>query len=159
MNAKGKFIFFWLLIGSFCSCSLIFQTIRIEVPKGYVGWVYVIPIKDTSGLDIQKQSGRYKINKDGVVYVPTYDLNIKKDSRVFVYEQSKDISNDKRYAGSVYRVMEDGKKYEYIHFYLPSFKERKIANHTLYWRDSSYKYKIKKYRLDSLLNTGRIVFK
>lgn len=159
MKAKGKFIFCCLLIAAFCSCSLIWQTIRIEVPKGYVGWVYVIPIKDTSGLDIQKQSGRYKINKDGVVYVPTYDLNIKKDSRVFVYEESKDISNDKRYAGSVYSVKGEGKKYEYIHFYLPSMNERKIANHTQYWRDSSYKYRMKQYRLDSLLNTGKIVFK
>jgi len=92
------------------------QTVRIEVPKGYVGWVYVIPVNDTSDLHIYEVNGKYQINKDGVAYVPATALKIKKDSRVLVYEGKKDISDNMRYAGSVYSVKRETKKYEYIQF-------------------------------------------
>jgi len=158
MNAKSRI--FCLLILSLNGCSLIWQTVKIEVPKGYVGWVYVIPAKDTSGLKIQKHSGRYKINREGVAYVPTQNLSIKKDSRVLVYEDNEDISDDMRYAGSVYRVKNDGKTYEYIHFYLPSFEERKIADATQYWRDKHWEYSsLEEPRFDSLLQIGKLIFK
>jgi len=89
------------LIFLFGSCSLFFQTVRIEVPKGYTGWVYVIPVNDTSDLQIQKVDGKFQINNYGIVYIPATALNIKKDSRVLAYEGKKDISADMRYAGSV----------------------------------------------------------
>lgn len=148
------------LLTIFCySCTLFLQTVRVEVPKGYIGWVYVIPIKDTAGLNIKKEDGKFRVNKDGVVYLPAHVLNVKKDSRILVYEEGKDISADMRYAGSVHSVKENGKKYDYIHFFLPSFEERAIADHTQYWRDNSHKYRSEQYTLDSLLNTGKVVFK
>ena len=138
------------------NCSLIYQTVRIEVPKDYVGWVFVIPVKDTSGLQINKHSGRYKINQNGIAYVPTQVLNLKNDSRVLVYEENEDISNEMRYTGSVFSVKENNKKYEYIHFYLPSMNERKIDAASQYWRDKSWEYKSP---FDSLLKVGKIEFK
>src|SRR5437868_5081223 len=124
MRKQGRLVSFYLLFLLFDSCSLFYQTIRIEVPKGYIGWVYVIPVKDTSGMQIQKVNYRYQINENGIAYVPATVLDIKKDSRVLVYEGSKDISEDMRYAGRAHAVKNESKKYEYIQFYLPSFEER-----------------------------------
>ncbi|MDO1451905.1 hypothetical protein Q0590_36890 [Rhodocytophaga aerolata] len=152
---QGRVLLFCLFILS-TSCFLIDQKIDIEVPSGYIGWVYVIPVKDTSGLDIQKVGGRYQINHNGVAYVPVSVLDIKKDSRVLAFEGSKDISADMRYAGSVYAVKDSGNEYEYIQFYFPSLKERKIADADEYWRNKSWEYRSK---FDSLLETDSIVFK
>ena len=150
----------YLLIFLFGSCSLFVQTVRIEVPKDYIGWVYVIPVKDTSNLQIQKVNGKYQVNKDGITYVPITALNIKRDSRVLVYEGDRDISPDMRYAGSVYHVKNETNKYEYIQFYLPSLDERKIADGTQYWRDKRWEYGGgHKSKFDSLLDAGKIVFK
>jgi hypothetical protein len=150
----------YLLFFLFCSCSLFFQTVRIEVPKGYIGWVYVIPVNDTTDLQIRKLNGKYQINNDGIAYVPATALNIKKDSRVLVFESNQDISADVRYAGSVYSVKRESNKYEYIQFYLPSLKERKIADGTQYWRDKAWEYGGRdKPKFDSLLEAGKIVFK
>ena len=160
MRVKGQSYLFYLLFFLFVSCSLIVPTIRIEVPKGYIGWVYVIPVDDTSGLKLEKVNGRYQINDDGIAYVPVTALNIKKDSRVLIYEGSKDISEEMRYAGSVYAVKKEINNYEYVQFYLPSSEERKIADGTQYWRDKAWEYKGgDRPMFDSLLEAGKIVFK
>ncbi len=72
-------------------------------------------------------------------------------------DKNVDISGQDRYSGLVHKVMEDGKEYDYIEFYLPEPTERSI-NDGQYWRDNRYKY----YSLnafDSLLESGEIVFK
>ncbi len=142
------------------SCTLFIDTIKVEVPKDYVGWCYVIPVSDTTTNASSLIDGKYQIDKDGVVLIPASVLNIKKDHVVKVYDADIDISESMRYAGSVYRTKsEDSSKYEFISFYLPSVNERRIKNGTQYWRDKMYEYNStgdKKF--DSLLKAGKIVF-
>lgn len=141
-------------------CSMFYPTVKVEVPKGYIGWCYVIPVNDTTGIDVELVDGKYRVNDDGIVYVPSSVLNLKADNVVKVYDNGIDISNAMRYAGNVYHVKEDGKKYKYIQFYLPSLEERKIADHEQYWRDKRYDYsQPKNKRFDSLLRQHRIIFK
>jgi hypothetical protein len=92
--------------------------------------------------------------------VPTQILDIKKDSKVLVYEEDNNVSDAMRYAGSVHSVKADKKTYEYIQFYLPSLAERKIADNTQYWRDKRWQYQSpEQARFDSLLKNGEILFK
>lgn len=77
-----------------------------------------------------------------------------------VYEENDNISSAMRYAGSVYKVKADKKKYEYIQFYLPTLKEREIPDGSQYWRDKSWTYSTPDHpRFDSLLQLGVIEFK
>ena len=114
-------------------CSLFYPTVKVEVPKDYIGWCYVIPVNDTTGINFEVVDGKYRVNDDGIVYVPVSTLNLKDDNVVKVYDNGVDISNAMRYAGNIYKVTDDGTKYKYIRFYLPSLEERKIADHEQYW--------------------------
>lgn len=144
----------------FGECSSFIQTVKIQVPAAYVGWVFVIPARDTSGLAIQKKGDKFRVNGDGVAYVPAPYLDLKKDSRVLVYEGSREISDALRYAGSVVSVQTDATKYTYIQFYLPSPEERKIDAASHYWLEKSWTYSGGlRPRFDSLLAAGRIVFR
>ncbi len=144
----------------FSGCSLFFQTVYIEVPNGYVGWVYVIPTKDTSGLHIKIVDGKFQINENGIAYVPVSLLNLKEDSRVLVFENATDISTSMRYAGNVIKTENKKENYEFIQFYLPSKDERKISNGAEYWRDKRWEYTGGfKSKLDSLLELEKVVFK
>lgn len=141
-------------------CSLFYPTVKVEVPKGYIGWCYVVPINDTAGINFEVVDGKYQINKDGIVYVPASTLNLKRDNVIKVYDNGIDISNAMRYAGNIYKVTEDGSKYKYISFYLPSLEERKIADYEQYWRDKQYDYsQPENKRFDSLLRQQGIIFK
>lgn len=141
------------------SCSLFSDTLRLEVPVGYTGWCYVIPV--SSNLPTSPVTdGKYQVDSNGVVLIPASVFDVKKDHLVKVYEGGKDISDDMRYAGSVRRSNStDTMKYQYIHFYLPSADERAIPDATQYWRDKMYEYrKTGDKGFDSLLKAGRIAF-
>jgi hypothetical protein len=143
----------------FSGCSTIWQTVKVDVPKSYIGWVYVIPVTDTSNLNIQLTARHFQINQYGVVYVPTNRLNLERDFRLLVYENGRNINHDIRYAGNVHAVI-DSIEYNYVQFYLPSFLERKIPDADQYWRDKHWQYNHPDHpRFDSLLKTGLIVFK
>jgi len=141
-------------------CTLIYDTLKVEVPKGFVGWCYVIPLTDNNVKASPVVDGKYQIDENGVVFIPTSVFDVKKTYVLKVYEGDEDISDDKRYAGSVYRTKStDSVKYRYIHFYLPSLKERTIPDAAQYWRDKNYEYTSSKYmKFDSLLQAGKIVF-
>ena len=119
------------------SCSLFFPTTRIQVPKGFVGWCFVVPIPDTSRL-IDKELGFYKIDSHGVAYVSISHLDLSKDNVVEVYEGGKEVTNYTRYSGQNETTIRN-KKYEYISFFLPAPGEREINNEE-YWRKKGAEY-------------------
>jgi len=142
------------------NCSTFNPIVKVEVPKGYIGWCYVIPVDDTLGISFEINNDKYKISDGGIVYIPAATLKLKEDNVVKVYENGVDISDAMRYAGNVHKVTKEGKKYNYIKFYLPSLEERAIADYDQYWRDKKYEYNQKENkRFDSLLKSNVIVFK
>lgn len=150
-------IILFTIITWIASCSFFYPTITVEVLPGYFGWCYVIPIKNTFGTPLHKNGNSYIVNEKGIVYIPSTQLNLEKSNIIKVLDKNVDISGQDRYSGLVHKVMEDGKEYDYIEFYLPEPTERSI-NDGQYWRDNRYKY----YSLnafDSLLESGEIVFK
>ncbi|MBN9383847.1 MAG: hypothetical protein J0H74_24030 [Chitinophagaceae bacterium] len=142
-----------------CSCSLFFPTTRIQVPKGYVGWCYVVPSPDTSRLiEIDRKSGLYKIDSHGVAYVPVSHLDLKNDNVVEVYEGGKEVTAYTRYSGKNETTLRD-KTYEYISFLLPAPQEREIDNDE-YWRRKGYENTVAGMALfDSLLQNNLISIK
>lgn len=149
-----------LSLTTLMSCSLIFNTISIDVPKGYQGWCYVIPIKDTTGFTFEVSSdGVYKVNKDGVAYVPANLMKQKEDLRVKIYEEGRDVTDEVRYLGRVETSNTvNTKRYYYVHFFIPTDKEKKIGAADVYWRENNFREQ-GDLRFDSLLNTGQIIFK
>lgn len=142
------------------NCSFFNSTVKVEVPKGYIGWCYLIPVKDSTNIVFNINDGKYKVDESGIVYVPASLLNLKEDNIVTVYENGVDISDVMRYVGNVSKVVENGKKYEFIAFFIPTLEERKIADSKKYWRDKRYEYtKPESIRFDSLLRINKIVFK
>jgi hypothetical protein len=140
------------------SCSLFSDTLKVEVPKGFVGWCYVIPLSSKKVSASPVVDGKYQVDTNGVVLIPAYVFDVRKSHVLKVYEESVDISNDNRYAGSVYRTKStDSIKYNYIHFYLPSLKERSIPDGEEYWREKMDKY-YQSMKFDSLLQVRKIVF-
>lgn len=141
-------------------CTLVYDTLRVEVPKNYVGWCYIIPLTNTNVKASLVVDGKCQADANGVVLIPANIFDVRKDHIVKVYETGTDISDEMRYAGSVYSTKStDSVKYNYIHFYLPSMKERTIPDATQYWRDKGYKYDSIGYKkFDSLLKAGNIVF-
>ena len=132
----------------------------MKCKKGFVGWCYIIPTSDNSTDISSVVNGKYQVDANGVVLIPASVFDVGKDHVLKVYEAGLDISADIRYTGSVRRANStDTVKYDYIHFYLPSFKERIIPDATQYWRDKMYEYRSKgDKRFDSLLKSGQIVF-
>lgn len=142
------------------SCSSSQTPIKIEVPTEYVGWCYIIPVNDTADFIFRRTHGKYQSDSSGVVYIPSLLFNVKLNNIIEVYDNGIDISNAMRYAGSVYKVDADKKKYNYASFYLPSTTERSIDDAEEYWRDKRDFYShpnIKKF--DSLVKYGAIVFR
>jgi len=147
-----------IIIGnSLLSCSLFYTTISVEVPSDHAGWCYIIPIKDISGITILKDQGMYKMDDNGVVYVPEDILDLKKGNQVKLYENGKDISKYMHYAGTVQKISANGKEYRYLGFYLPKQKERTITDGQ-YWRDKMYEYSLLD-KFDSLVSHSKIIFK
>lgn len=142
------------------NCSFLNPKVKVEVPKGYIGWCYVIPVEDTTNIVFNFNDGKYKVDGSGIVYVPATLLNLKEDNVVSVYDNGVDISEAMRYAGNVSKVVENGKKYNFIKFFLPTLEERKIAEYKKYWRDKRYEYaQPESIRFDSLLRRNAIFFK
>gem|GEM_PF-947705 len=140
-----------------CSCSLFFPTTRIQVPKGFVGWCYVVPCSDPSHL-IDRAKGLYKIDSHGVAYIPVSQLDLKKDNVIEVYEGSKEVTAYTRYSGRNETTIRN-KKYEYISFLLPASGEREIDNDE-YWRRKGYENSMACIALfDSLLQNNLISIK
>jgi hypothetical protein len=139
------------------SCTLLTDTLKVEVPKGFVGWCYVVPVKDGSVKSSRVVDGKYQIDTNGVVLISTAFFDVRKDHIVKVYEDGIDISSDMRYAGSVHRTKP--MKYDYIHFFLPSIEERAIPDATQYWRDKMYEYRGEgDKKFVNLLKSGKIVY-
>jgi hypothetical protein len=144
---------------SIIGCSLFVQTIDIEVPKGYIGWCYIIPVNDTTGNLIKEEGGKYKIDGNGVAYVPANKMKKDEDIMLKVYEEGIDITNQTRYSGKVESSSSlTEKRYYYLEFFLPTFDERKIDDGKQYWRDKNYRAE-GQLKFDSLLKTGGIIFK
>lgn len=140
-----------------CSCSFFFPTTRILVPKGYVGWCFVVPCPDTSHL-IKMDGLVYKIDAHGVAYVHVSQLDLRKDNVIEVYEGSKEVTAYTRYSGRSENTL-GNKTYEYISFFLPSPGEREIDNDE-YWRRKGYEYTTAgDAKFDSLLQNSLISIK
>lgn len=140
-----------------CSCSLFFPTTRIQVPKGYVGWCFVVPCPDSSHL-IDKENGLYKIDSHGVAYVHVSHLDLRNDNVVEVYEGGKEVTAYTRYSGRNENTLRN-KTYEYISFFLPAPREREIDNDE-YWRRKGYEYTTAgDAKFDSLLQNNMISIK
>jgi hypothetical protein len=144
----------------FTSCNLFFDTISVEVPKGFVGWCYVIPVRNKSVSVSAVAHGSYQVGQAGIVKIPSSVFQVHRDHVIRIYEAGVDITADKRYSGSVHRTNDtDTIKYDYIQFYLPSYEERKIPDVSVYWRNKMYEYRSKGARaFDSLFRAGEIVF-
>ncbi|NSL85546.1 hypothetical protein ECE50_001805 [Chitinophaga sp. Mgbs1] len=155
-----RWIYLLLPLTSLMGCSLIFNTIDINVPKGGHGWYYIIPVKDTAGFNFEVSSANvYKVNKDGVAYIPAKLINKVEDLRVKVYEDGKDITPDVRYLGQVEMSnTNNAKRYNYIHFFIPGDSEKDIAADEAYWRESNYKDQ-GDLKFDSLFKKEKIIFK
>jgi len=123
----------------FClySCSMFFPTTRIQVPKGYVGWCYIVPCPDSSHL-INKELGLYKIDLHGVAYVPISQLDLRNDNVVEVYEGTRNVTDFAKYMGRYDNTLRN-KKYKYISFFMPA-KEERIINNDEYWRRKGNEY-------------------
>ena len=144
----------------FSGCSVFYESLRVEVPKGFVGWCYVIPVKDKSVEPSPLENGKYLVDSSGVVLIPESEFDVSKSYVLKVYEDDVDISNDTRYAGSVYSSRStDTIEYRYIHFFIPSQNERSIPDASEYWRDKHYEYTSSKYmKFDSLISARKIIF-
>ncbi|WP_078673148.1 hypothetical protein [Chitinophaga eiseniae] len=157
---KNIMLYLLLILPGLMSCSLIFNTINVSVPKGKQGWYYVIPVKDTVGFTFEISSKNvYKINKDGVAYVPANLMDKREDLQVKIYEEGVDVTADARYLGRVETSNTiNAKRYYYIHFLIPTDREKGIAADEAYWRESNYREQ-GDLKFDSLLKTGKIIFK
>lgn len=153
---------FYLLLAFFpcVSCSLIFNTVKVEVPENYQGWCYIIPVKDTAGFPFNRsRKGHYTMNGDGIAYVPAGHIQAGKDLWVKVYRKGKRITRETRYLSRIVsNNTTSGKSYLYVQFLIPADKEKVIPSGDPYWRENDFrKYGLS--RFDSLLNAGVIVFK
>ena len=149
----------FMLIPLIMGCSLFNQTIEIEVPKGYIGWCYIIPVNENAENLIKEDRGKYKIDSNGVAYLPANKMDKDEDIILKVYEGSFDITNQTRYSGKVESSNSlTVKRYYYLRFFLPTFDERRIEDGEQYWRDKNYRTGGQA-KFDSLLKMGRIVFK
>jgi hypothetical protein len=159
---RSMFYLLLLNLSAFMGCSLFFNTVSVDVPKGYQGWAYVIPVRDTIGFTFNvSPDGHYKTNEDGVAYVPAILMNPKEDLQVKIYEGGLDITEDTRYFGRVATSNStDNKKYSYVSFLLPADNEKTIPDTDVYWRDSSFSYgKQERAKFDSLLKKNKIIFR
>jgi hypothetical protein len=144
----------------YTGCSLIFNTVKVEVPEGYTGWCYVIPIKDTAGFTFNLSSkGRYLVNGSGIAYVPAHYIQSGKDLWLKVYQQGKDITGHTRYLSRVAKTNTTSKThFFYAHFLIPGGKEKDLPSSDPYWKQDDFRqYGIS--RFDSLLEAGTITFK
>ncbi|WP_298734890.1 hypothetical protein [uncultured Chitinophaga sp.] len=149
-----------LALFPFAGCSLIFNTVKVEVPEAYQGWCYVIPVKDTAGFPFNRTpKGRYKVNEAGIAYVPAQYIRSGKDLWVRVYQQDKNITKKTRYLSRINSTNTTSKQHHfYVHFFVPGTKERDIPSTDPYWQqDDLRQYGIS--RFDSLLDAGAILFK
>ncbi len=138
-------------------CSVFYPTTYVQVPKGYAGWCFVVPIADTSRL-IDKHGEFYRADSHGVTYVPASHLDLRKDNGVEVYEGGKEITAYTKYTGRQETTINE-KKYDYILFLLPDQKEREIDNEE-YWRNKGYEHTTTAIALfDSLLQHNLISIK
>jgi len=136
------------------------SAIRVEVPAGYLGWGYIIPVTDTEGIVIKLVDGKYQTDSNGVVYVAAAKFNSTKDNAIKVYDDGIDITNDLRYAESIYKDEGEDQVEHHIHFLIPSMEDRLIPNGDDHWRYGRYDYtQHDVYKYDSLLKQGIIVFK
>ena len=142
-------------------CSLFFNTVAVEIPKDYQGWCFVIPVKDTTGFNFEvSPDGIYKVNKDGVVYVPASLMKQEEDLHVKIYQAGNDITNDVRYfSRAATSNTIDKRKYSYVQFLVPTDREKKISATDAYWRENYSKRQEGIEKFDSLLATQCIVFK
>jgi hypothetical protein len=157
---RNMFYLLLLNLTAFMSCSLIFNTVNVTVPKGYQGWCYVIPVKDTTGFAFQvSPDGEYKINDEGVIYVPAALMDSREDLRLKVYEDGKDITDDTRYMGRVTTSnTKNNQKYSYVRFLIPTNGERVIDASDDYWRKNNFRQNgIAEF--DSLLKSNKIIFR
>lgn len=142
------------------NCTFVKSTISVEVPNGYIGWCYLIPVKDTTNMVFSINDGNYTIDENGIAYIPATLLNLKEDNRVIVYDTGVDISDAMRYAGNVSQVTENGRSFKFIRFYIPTIELREIPDNNQYWRDKRYEYtQSESIRFDSLLSKNKILFK
>jgi len=152
----------YLLLAFFscAGCSLIFNTAKVEVPEGYSGWCYVIPVKDTAGFKFNLSSkGRYLVNESGIAYVPAHYVRSGKDLWVKVYQHGKEITSHTRYLSRIDKTNTTSKQhYFYVHFLIPGNKEKDIPSSDPYWQQNDFRqYGIS--RFDSLVDAGTITFK
>lgn len=156
-----KIILYLLLAFSPCAgCSLIFNTVKVEVPEGYHGWCYIIPIKDTAGFIFNRSSkGRFLVNGSGIAYVPAHYIQSGKDLWLKVYQQDKEITSHTRYLSRVDKTNTTSKKhFFYAHFLIPADKEKNIPSTDPYWKQDDFRqYGIS--RFDSLMDAGTISFR
>ena len=141
-------------------CTVFYDSLRVEVSKGFIGWCYVIPINDKSVEPSPLENGKYLVDSTGIVLIPQSEFDVRKSYVLKVYEDDVDISNDTRYAGSVYSSRStDTIEYRYIHFFIPSQNERSIPDASEYWRDKHHEYTSSKYmKFDSLVSVRKINF-
>lgn len=150
-------LFALIMAINYVSCSASYPTISVEIPPGYTGWCFIIPIRDTSNMNIQKKGDSFTINGDGIAYIPSSILNIENENVIKVFNNGIDISSIIQYGGTVTSKLEEKKVYKYIQFYIPTEEEKKIKDDQ-YWRDKRYKLS-RVNSFDSLLNKGKILFK
>jgi len=143
----------------YAGCSLIFNTVKVEIPEGYHGLCYIIPVKDTAGFVFKLSKGRFLVNDSGIAYVPAHYIQPGKDLWVKVYRQGKNITRGTRYLSRIAKTNTTTKKYYfYVHFLIPADKEKDIPSADPYWSQNDFRqYGIS--RFDSLVEAGTISFK
>ncbi len=161
--ATGKYRFEILLLISllfYNSCQYLPKIIKVELPKDYHGWCFIIPTNNITKTSVKKNS-KYQVNEYGVVYLPTAEID-SSDLILKVFESGVDISDFKRYAATVNQVKshEDVKtRYKYIKFYIPAKEQRSIPDNDRYWLDNGYEYREQAEKIfDSLLLNDKLSF-
>jgi hypothetical protein len=158
---KAIIISSFLLSPLFAGCSLLFKNAKVAVDNDYQGWCFIIPVKDTNAavFDVLNDD-TYRMNKDGVIYIPEHLISKGKDLHIDIYRDGKEISEDVRY----FRLVETSStnnniRLHYFSFYLPHRDELKYKDDDIYWREKNdYRDEGRK-RFNALLKDGGIIFK
>ena len=157
---RKSILYLLLAFFPYAGCSLIFNTAKVEIPEGYHGWCYVIPVNDTAGFTFNRSpKGRFLANGNGIAYVPAHYIQPGKDLWVKIYQHGKEITSHTRYLSRVAKTNTTSKQHHfYVHFLIPAGKEKDIPSSDPYWTQNDFtQYGIS--RFDSLVDAGMIMFK
>ncbi|QIL74876.1 hypothetical protein [Hymenobacter sp. HDW8] len=142
------------------SCGILYNPIDVDIPPTYQGWIFLIPVKDTTNFQFNIKNGSYQANSYGVAYIP-YSL-IKTDFKVNLYQNGSDIQSKTKYGGLVQDYLNtDSIVHTYVEFYLPPLKEQDIPASDEYWRlgRGVLHREVGRKRFKDLIRSGQISFK